>query len=150
MFKNLILKKLDINEKIFYLGDELKNKKELPNSFYNYMDKFPILKLFKSNIHIKGLLPLKKEPNIQKIKGSDIQIVANTLDMYKQNKIGNQNLNFEPNKVLSSDQCQRIIDEFIINNDNNYNYYKKMSFIKLLSKQFKLFKECFILDQLHL
>ena len=121
MFKNLILKKLDINEKIFYLGDELKNKKELPNSFYNYMDKFPILKLFKSNIHLKGLLPLKKEPNIQKIKGSDIQIVANTLDMYKQNKIGNQNLNFEPNKVLSSDQCQRIIDEFIRNNENNYN-----------------------------
>lgn len=70
--------------------------------------------------------------------------------MYKQNKIGNQNLNFEPNKVLSSDQCQRIINEFKINNDNNYNYYKKMSFIKLLSKQFKLFKECFILDQLHL
>ena len=146
LFKILILKKLDINEKIFYFGDELKVKIELPNGFYNYMDKFPILKLFKSNIFLKELLPLKLAPNIQKINDSDIQIVANTLDIYKQKKIGNQNLNFKSTKLLSNNQCQSLIDEFLKNNENNYNYYQKISFIKLLSVQFRMFKDCLILN----
>ena len=60
LLKILILKKLDINEQIFYFGNELNIKIELPNGFYNYMDKFPILSLFK-RVEIKKLLPLKVE-----------------------------------------------------------------------------------------
>jgi hypothetical protein len=49
LLKILILKKLDINEQIFYFGNELSIKIELPNGFYNYIDKFPILSLFQKN-----------------------------------------------------------------------------------------------------
>ena len=146
LFKILILKKLDINEKIFYFGEELKIKIELPNGFYNYMDKFPILKLFKSNIHLKGLLPIRMPSNIKKIGDSEIQIVANTLNMYKQRNLGRQNINFESTQLLNNNQCQMLIDEFLKNNENDYNYYQKISFIKLLAVQFKMFKDCFILD----
>ena len=146
LFKILILKKLDNNDKIFYFGDELKIKIELPNGFFNYMDKFPILKLFKSNIHLKELLPLRIPVNIRKIKDHDIQIVANTLNNYKQRKIGAKNIDFESNQLLSNVQCQNLIDEFLKNNENNYNYYQKMNYIKLLAVQFKMFKDSYILD----
>ena len=146
LFKILILKKLDINEKIFYFGDELKIKIELPNGFFNYMDKFPILKLFKSNIYLKELLPLKIPSNIKKIEDNEIQIVANTLSMYKKGNIGNQNINFESTQLLSNNECQNLINEYLRNNENDYNYYQKISFIKLLSVEFKMFKDCFMLD----
>ena len=81
LFKILILKKLDINEKIFYFGDELKIKIELPNGFYNYLDKFSILKLFKSRIDIEELLPIKIPHNIKTTKECNFQIVCKTLLM---------------------------------------------------------------------
>ena len=146
LFKVLILKKLDINDKIFYFGDELKIKIELPNGFFNYKDKFPILKLFKSNIYIKELLPLRMSLNINRIKDNNIQIVANTLNMYKQGKIGSQNLDFESTQLLNSNQCQSIIDEYLKSKENDYNYYQKMIFINLLAVEFKMFKESYILD----
>ena len=147
LFKILVLKKLDINEKIFYFGDELKIKIELPNGFINYLEKFPILKLFKSSTQIlKTLTPLRISQDIHKIKESDIQIVANTLNMYKKNQIGSQNLNFESNQLLSDKDCENLINEYINNNETKYNYYQKMTFIKLLSVEFQMFKDTFILD----
>ena len=143
LFKILILKKLDVNEKVFYFGDELKIKIELPNGFYNYLDKFPILKLFKSNIDLKQLLPLRMPLN--KEKAQDIQIVANTLNMFKQHKIGYKNINLKNNAKLSFKQCQDLIDEYLKNNENDYNYYQKINYINLLAVQFKMFKECIIL-----
>ena len=145
LFKILILKKLDINEEIFYFGKELKLKIELPNGFYNYMDKFPILKLFKLT-HLKQLLPLKVPTNVTTINDSNIQIVANTLKSYKEDKIGENNIDFNSTNLLSNDVCQNLIDEFLKNKQNEYNYYQKMNFIKLLSVEFRIFKECFILD----
>ena len=144
LFKILILKKLDVNEKVFYFGDELKIKIELPNCFYNYLDKFPILKLFKTNIDLKKLLPLRMPLNIE--KAQDIQIVAITLNMYKQHKIGYQNINLNKKEILTNNQCQYLIDEYLKNNENDYNYYQKMNYINLLAEQFKMFKECIILD----
>ena len=146
LFKILILKKLDINEKIFYFGDELKIKIELPNGFYNYLDKFPILKLFKYKIEIKKLLPMKIPHNIKTIKESDIQIVSKTLYMYKKEKIGAHNIDFDSSKLLDDTQCQNIIDEYLQNDKNDYNYYQKMNFIKLLAKQFTMFKEYYVLN----
>ena len=146
LFKILILKKLDINEKIFYFGDELKIKIELPNGFYNYLDKFPILKLFKSRIYLKELLPMNIPKQIKAIKYDDIQIVCNTLLMYKKGKIGEHNLNFDSAKLLNDKECQNIINEFLQNDKNNYNYYQKMIFVKLLAKQFTMFKDYFVLD----
>ena len=43
-------------------------------------------------------------------------------------------------------QCQIIIHEFLINNKNDYNYYQKSNFIKLLAVLFKMFKDCYLLD----
>ena len=63
---------------MFYFGDDLNLKIELPNGFYNYMDKFPILSLFQKN-EIKKLLPLKIKNNLKKIRDSPIFVVANTL-----------------------------------------------------------------------
>ena len=146
LFKILILKKLDINEKIFYFGDELKIKIELPNGFYNYLDKFPILKLFKSKIYIKELLPMHIPQKIKVIKYNDIQIVCNTLLMYKQGKIGEHNLDFDSTKLLNDKECQNIVNEFLQNDKNNYNYYQKMNFVKLLAKQFTMFKDYYVLD----
>ena len=146
LFKILILKKLDINEKIFYFGDELTIKIELPNGFFNYIDKFPLLKLFKSKIHLNELLPLRLPPNIKKVKDSGIQIVCKTLLSYKQKKIGKFNINFDSNDLLSNEECQKLINEYINSDKNEYNYYQKMNFIKLLAKQFTMFKDNYILN----
>ena len=157
LFKILFLKKLDINEYIFYFGNDLEIKIELPNSFFKYSDKFPLLTLFK-NIDIKELPPLLKE-KITTIGESEIQIVANTLKMYEKNYggIGDKNIDLKSTLLLSEKECQIIINKYINQNDrdyyeqvygndykqkeNDYNYYQKMNFIKFLSHEFKKFNE---------
>ena len=145
LLKILILKKLDINEQIFYFGDELKLKIELPNGFYNYMDKFPILSLFKKN-EIKRLLPLKVSNDTKIIGKKDVFIVANTLQKYKDGTIGEKNINLDEENSMSINACELIIDEYLKSKENEYNYYQKNNFIKLLAKEFTRFKERFVLD----
>jgi hypothetical protein len=145
LLKILILKKLDINEQIFYFGDELNLKIELPNGFYNYMDKFPILSLFQKT-EIKKLLPLKIDGALTKIRESPIFVVANTLQKYKEGKIGEENIDLELDNQLSNKACESIIDEYLKSKENEYNYYQKNNFIKLLSEEFIMFKERFLLD----
>ena len=145
LLKILILKKLDINEQIFYFGNELNLKIELPNAFDNYMEKFPLLKLFK-NTSLTALKPLKIPPNIEKIGDDDIQIVANTLKSFKDGSIGHKNIDFESTSLLDNNTCQNLIDEYIKNKENDYNYYQKINFIKLLSIEFTMLKDSFVLD----
>ena len=145
LLKILILKKLDINEQIFYFGNELSIKIELPNGFYNYIDKFPILSLFQKN-EIKKLLPLKIQRNLRKIRESPIFVVANTLQKYKEGKIGEENIDLDADNNLSNNACELIIDEYLKSKENEYNYYQKNNFIKLLSEEFVMFKERYLLD----
>ena len=145
LLKILILKKLDINEQIFYFGNELNLKIELPNGFYNYIAKFPILDLFQKK-EIKKLLPLKINPNLKKIKDNPVFLVANTLQKYKEGKIGEENIDLDIDNQLSREQCELIIDEYLKSNENEYNYYQKNSFIKLLSEEFRMFKNRYLLD----
>ncbi len=130
---------------MFNFGDDLNLKIELPNGFYNYMDKFPILSLFQKN-EIKKLLPLKIKNNLKKIRDSPIFVVANTLQKYKEGKIGEENIDLDADNSLSNNACELIIDEYLKSNENEYNYYQKNNFIKLLSEEFLMFKERFILD----
>ena len=109
------------------------------------MDKFPILSLFRKN-EIKKLLPLKIDGNLKKIGESPIYIVANTLQKYKEGKIGEENIDLELNNSLSNQGCESIIDEYLKSNENEYNYYQKNNFIQLLSEEFTMFKERFLLD----
>ena len=134
LLKILILKKLDFNEEIFYF-DNISIKIELPNGFYNYMDKFPIFSLFK-NIHIQNLGPLKIPNNKCFIKDSPIFIVANFLKKYKEGQIGKENINIESKNELTQEECNEIIDEYIDKN-NNFNYYQKIAWINSLEVAFK-------------
>ena len=143
LLKMLILKKLDINERIFYFGDELKIIIELQNGFYNYLDKFPILRLFNNRI-IEKLPPIKLPKNSQNIKGNPIQIVSMTLKYFEDGSIGKENINY--NSSLRREECQNLIDKYIKNSINQYNYYQKMTFIKLLSFEFDKFNTNYMLD----
>ena len=96
---------MDINEQIFYFGNELSVKIELPNGFYNYMDNIPILSLFQKN-EIKKLLPLKIQRNLRKIRESPIFFVASTLQKYKEGKIGEENIDLDVDNNLSNILCE--------------------------------------------
>ncbi|ORX43504.1 hypothetical protein BCR36DRAFT_303669, partial [Piromyces finnis] len=52
LFSFLILKYYSQNENIFYYGNEIRIKVELPNGYINYMNLFPILDFFE-NLNIK-------------------------------------------------------------------------------------------------
>ena len=142
LLKILILKKLDLNEHIFYFGD-LNIKIELPNGFYNFVSKFPIFSIF-NNIHLKNLTPLRFFEN--DIRNNPTFIVADTLKKYKEGLIGKENINLKTDKEIPIEECERIIDEYINTKENKLNYHQKIAYIKLLSVQFKKFKKLYIID----
>ena len=142
LLKILILKKLDLNEHIFYFG-ELNIKVELPNGFYNYIDKFPIFSIF-NNIHLKNLTPLRFLGD--DIRNNPIFIVADTLKKYKEGLIGKENINLESDNEIPIEECERIIDEYINNKENKLNYHQKNAYIKLLSGEFIKFKDLYIIQ----
>ena len=141
LLKILILKKLDLNEQIFYFG-ELNIKIELPNGFYNYIDKFPIFSIFNITT-LKTLTPLFFPKN--DIRNSAIYIVADTLKKYKEGIIGKENIDLEKDQDIPIEQCEKIIDEYINTKENKLNYHQKISYIKLLSDEFKKFRDLYIL-----
>ena len=143
LLKILILKKLDLNEKMFYF-DNLRIKIELPNGFYNYMNKFPIFSLFK-NEHIKNIVQLTIPKDKHLIKDSPILIVANFLQKYKDGQIGKENINLEAQNKLTQEELNLIIDEYINKNDN-FNNYQKINWINSFAVQIKKFSINPIID----
>ena len=125
---------MDINEQIFYFGNELSIKIELSNGFYNYIDKFHILSLFQKN-KIKKLLPLKIQKNLRKIRESPIFVVANTLQKYKEGKNGEENIDLDADNNLSNNACELIIDEYLKSKENEYNYYQKKQFYQIVIRR---------------
>ena len=138
LLKLLILRYLESNNNIYYLGNELKILIEIPRGFIDFEEKYRILKLFKK-IYINKLPPLRLEENIQLVQNSPISIVAETLELLESNNYIN-NINLKMHIRKSAKECEIIIDKYF--KENNVNYYQKMNFIKILSVQFKKFHKC--------
>lgn len=167
LFTFLIIKYYSKDENIFYYGEEIKIKIEVPNSFDNYFNKFPILNLFEIyKIDNDNLEPLIVSNDIT----SNVQIVANYLKYKKNNLIDTRGL-FFPNLhyteesvdqynnvqnitkendednaiILSQQECQQLINEEISKFNKNPTYYQKKTFIDVLANQLILFSKDFFI-----
>jgi hypothetical protein len=91
LFSLLITRFYGQNEDIFYLSKNIQIKIEIPNSFIDFFEKFPILSLFNiKEMKISNLYPLI----VPKELDSNIQIVANYLKSLKEKKIDEYDLIF--------------------------------------------------------
>ena len=143
LFKLLILKYIDSKRNIYYLGNDLNIMIEIPKVYYNFNEKYTILKLF-NNIYIDNLRPLRLEEGVKYIKDSPISIVAEVLEIYESHEIAMQNINLDAPITKTGEECEKIINKYF--NVANQNYYQKMNFIKILSIQFKKFTTSFYLN----
>ena len=167
LFTFLIIKYYSKEENIFYYGEEIKIKIEVPNSFNNYFNKFPILNFFEIyKIDNENLEPLIVSNDIT----SNVQIVANYLKYKKNNLIDSRGLYFcnlhyteesfvqyenvknifkendEDNAIiLSQKECEELINEEISKFNKNPTYYQKKTFIDVLANQLILFSKDFFI-----
>ena len=161
LFSILITRLYGQNEDIFYLFNEVDIKIEIPNGFIDFFQKFPILTLFRhKKLSINNLAPLIVENKIN----SNVQIVANYLKALKDenNIIDIKNLFFETispkdflkngkkyieyAKILSQEECQKLIFDEIKTTIKNPNYYQITTFIDVLATQFSKFSKNFYLE----
>ena len=142
LLKLIIMRYINSSNKIYYLGNEVKIKIELPKGFIDFEEKYQILKLFKKK-YIDKLPPLRLEENAKLIKDSPISIVAETLQLLDLNDFKN-NIDLEMPIRKNADECEKIINKYF--KANNQNYFQKMNFIKILSIQFKKFHQCIYLN----
>ena len=133
LFKLIIMRYLDSNETIYYLGYDVHIIIEIPKGFIEFDKKYKLLNLFKK-IYIDKLYPLRLEEGAKIIKDSPISIVAEVLEMYDNNQIGTKNIDLKAKIKKNSKQCEEIINRHF--NVENQGYYQKMNFIKILSVQF--------------
>ena len=149
LFSILITKVYKNNENIYHFDKEIDIKIELPYGFYDFFNKFPLLKMFKNKTKIsyENLPPLIVSKEIN----SDIQILCNYLRLYKNKKLKNSDLYIPKvssvyfkklkNKInaelIPNNECKELIYEFL--NIKFPNYYQIDNFIKILSGQFKKF-----------
>jgi len=159
LFSILITKLYGQNEDIFYLSKEIEIKIEIPNGFIDFMKKFPILTLFPSKIYtIKKLEPLIVPKKID----SNIQVVANYLKSLEDKTIDTKDLFFDritpidfkslnmktiiSAKILSQNECQRLIFQKIKESIKEPNYYQIKTFIDILATQFKKLNQSYYLN----
>jgi len=138
LFKLIILKFINSEDQIFYLGYDIHLIIEIPKGFIDYEKKYKLLSLFKNN-YIDKLNPLRLEEGAKKIKDSPISIVAEVLTLYDNNEIGKKNINLNDDISKTAEECDEIINRHF--KVENQNYYQKMNFIKILSVQFRKFTE---------
>ena len=148
LFKLLILRYLDSNEKIYYLGYDIHILIEIPNGFCEFDKKYKILSLFKKT-QLDNLRPLRLEENVHLVKDSNISIVAEVLSFYEQGRIDKENIDLDAPISKSAAECEKIINRYF--KVKNQNYYQKMNFIKILAVQFtkftkNIFFDCNIVD----
>jgi len=154
LFSFLILKYYSQNENIFYYGNEIKVKVEIPNSFIDYKKTFPIFTFF-NDISLKSneMLPLNVPYDIY----SNVQIVSNYLKFIDQ--INTRDIYIEgisqiepKNSIyavpLSQMECQQLIFENL--NIEKPNYYQIESYIKILSEQLLLLSNSLYLNATHI
>ena len=166
LFSILIMRFYGQNEDIFYLSNNIQIKVEIPNTFIDFFEKFPILSLFNIREMKIGELPPLIVP---KELDSNIQIVAIYLKALKEDKINNYDLIF-PNitpvdfstrtyqykkkicttclkpESLSAKDCQQLIFDTIKEEIPNPTYYQITSFINVLAVQLKNLNRNFYLN----
>ncbi|OUM64773.1 hypothetical protein PIROE2DRAFT_60449 [Piromyces sp. E2] len=178
LFSFIILKCYSKNENIFYYGNEIKIKVEIPNGFINFKSLFSIFNFF-NNVNIVSFNNKNTDSNnidpsalmVSNDITSNIQIVCNYLsnidninekDIYiegKEEDLKKKGIVKKPydkknvsNLIkavpLSQDTCQKLIFQFL--NIENPNYYQIESFIKIVAGQLKLLTNSWYLsaDQL--
>ena len=138
LFNLTILRCLDSNEELYYLGNDIHLMIEIPKGYVEFDKKYKLLGLF-NKIYIDKLRPLRLEENVDRIKNSPISIVAEVLSLYDNNQIGTTNIDLDEPIHRNASECEKIINKHF--QVENQNYYQKMNFIKILSIQFKKFTE---------
>ena len=141
LFSLLITKSYSRGENIFYLGNKIEIKIEIPFGFVNFNQKFPILRLFKqTEIKIENLPKLKISNELT----SNMQIACNYLKFYKEDKINDYNIiikgltSIEEGKqlnaeILNEDTCESLIKEYF--KVEKSSFYQKLSFINIIASQ---------------
>ena len=151
LFYFLITKYYSNKGNIFYLGNKINIKIELPYRFIDFRIEFPILNLFKQRLISIQKLPLLK---ISNEFTSNIQIVCNYLKFFKENKINDYNIYIKgltnldsPNKlnieILEQQTCEELLNEFL---GIKLNYYQKLCFIDSIVYQLILFSNNFNIE----
>ena len=140
LFNFLILGYYSKDDSVFYLSSNIEVMIEIPNCFYNFLDKFPILKLFDCyTITENNFPPLIAEQSIT----SNIQIACNYLKNISQIDkimlnfpgltIKNDEDSYTNATVLSSEECYTLLKPYI----KGFNYYQIKTFINSFSEQMK-------------
>ena len=166
LFSILINRFYGQNEDIFYLSKNITIKVEIPNTFIDFFEKFPILTLFKiKELKISELPPLI----VPKELDSNIQLVANYLKALKENKINNFDLIFpkitpkdfekrnyfiKKNKystsvkaeLISDSECQKLIFDSIKDILEKPTYYQIISYINMLAAQLRKLNQNYFLN----
>jgi len=166
LFSILIIRFYGQNENMFYLSKDIQIKVEIPNTYIDFFEKFPILTLFRTKVFkITNLPPLI----VPKELDSNIQLVANYLRALKENKINDKDLifpNITPNdfkeryyfvkkvkystsvnaELISDSDCQKLIFDIIKLSLEQPTYYQIISFINMLAAQLKKLNQNFFLN----
>ena len=154
LYSFLVLKYYNENDDIFYYGNEIKIKIEIPFGFIDFFKRFPILEIFPQHILSKSKLPLLK---ISNEINSNCQIIVNYLNLLYQRQLRSRDLIIEGinsglfidsyykeyAKVYSEEECRKIILEaFNKKNDlKNPTFYQINAFINILGDQLKCFSK---------
>ena len=142
------------NENIFFYGNEIKIKIEIPNSFLDYYQLFPFFSFFEQIIIKHNNLPKLLISNNVK---SSIQIVCNYLKSLSQindKDIYIEGISFEKSRnrieaiPLSQEKCQSLIFQYL--NIQKPNFYQIESYIKIIAQQLELFSKSYYLNVSHL
>ena len=150
LFSFLITKFYSKNDDIFYYGNELKIKIEIPVTiFEDFLIKYPMIKIFKQIPKIKSIPRPKLILNNR--LDSNFQITFNYLKYYDQGLINENNIkiNNEVNQglniqILDVDTCENLLKKYLT--IQKPNFYQISAFIKILGNQFSLFSINYFLD----
>ena len=146
LFNFLILGYYSKDDTVFYISNTIEIIIEIPNCFYSFLDKFPILKLFEIETITEANRPkLIADSNLL----SNIQIACNylkllpTIDKEMPYFPGLTIKEFEDDNiykdatVLSSEECEKLLKPYI----DGFNYFQINTFINSFSSQMRYFNK---------
>ena len=146
LFSILIMKSYSHEEKVFYLGNDVKIVVEIPIGFYNMKEKFILLDYFKSKIlkleNLPNLIDLEENQNDNNNfnnnndnnnKITDIQLITNIILMLENDTIEKNIFNLkQKHEIIPIKKCQNIIDKYFTLPKGNY--YQKI-YLEFLTKK---------------